>query len=66
MASVIRDCIETALPGFELELGLVEADEDVTPAGYAGGERLDDADLARLTGKEDRSTGCAWGPPVVE
>lgn len=52
-ASVIRDCIATALPGFEVELGLVEVEEDVVPAGYAGGalRGLPPAEINRLLGK---------------
>ena len=64
VASVIRDCIETALPGFELELGLVEP-EEVTPTGYAGAERLEPTDIELLTGGEDRSRGCFGGPPAL-
>ena len=70
-ASVIRDCIETALPGFEMELGLVDpADEGI---GYAEamilqGDRpgsISPEDHARLLGKEDRSAGCFGGPLKV-
>jgi hypothetical protein len=36
-AQVIRDCIETALPGFELALGIVEAEPEpqrIEPQGW--------------------------------
>ncbi len=53
MAAVIRDCIEAALPNFELGLGLLDLDA------------LDDDELARLgvqrepeATPEDRSAGC--------
>lgn len=70
MASVIRDCIETALPGFEMELGLVEPEEEgdrgipVFTKIAPGPLPVEDRD--RLLGKEDRSAGCFGGPPRVE
>jgi hypothetical protein len=59
MAQVIRDCILTALPNFELQLGYIEGDD------------LDDLveqvrEEQAGTKKEDRSAGCFGGPPLPE
>lgn len=62
LAQVVRDCIELALPGFELELGLVELDD------------MDDAQIEALgitrpapapePQREDRAKGSfGWTPP---
>lgn len=60
MAHVIRDCILTALPQFELQLGFIEEDdlEDVA-------ENIR-AEQATPAPKEDRAAGCAWGPALPE
>lgn len=63
IAAVVRDCIETALPGFELELGIRDLDD------------LDEAELEGLglnrvpegapTPREDRAKGSFGYSEVV-
>jgi len=61
LASVVRDCVELALPGFELELGIRQLD-DLTEG------ELDALGLNRLPNeapkREDRAAGSfGWFPP---
>lgn len=60
LATVIRDCIEGALPSIELQLGFVELEDlEDDEAVELGGEAADPP-------KEDRSAGCYGGPPKPE
>lgn len=63
-SSVVRDCITTALPQFEAQLGIIPdgEDDDVVDLraelGLKGGERLDTEDAKRLV----PTPGTGWGP----
>ena len=59
MAQVIRDCIITALPAFELQLGFIDGDDDEVAEQIRAEQEVEPV-------KEDRSAGCAWGPPLAE
>lgn len=60
LATVIRDCIEGALPSIELQLGFVELEDLMDDEG------VEVADEAAAPKKEDRSAGCFGGPSRVE
>jgi hypothetical protein len=63
MAQVIRDCVATALPAFELQLGYIKLDDDDDLEEQAENIR---GEQEAPRPKEDRSAGCAWGPPLPE
>ena len=58
MAEVIRDCIEAALPGFELALGIRNVDD-------LDDDELQDLGLERKAepAREDRAAGCFGAAP---
>lgn len=72
MAEVVRDCIEAALPGFELALQIRTLDdfddEELQDLGLARKEddagRLGSPELLQANKeKENRAAGCFGGPP---
>lgn len=65
MAQVIRDCIEVALPGFELELGLIDLDDlSEGELQVLGLERAPKEPEGPAPVREDRAKGSfGWTPP---
>lgn len=60
MAQVVRDAIITAVPAFELQLGILHDDDEEAVA-----EEIRQAQQQEMP-KEDRSAGCFGGPPRPE
>jgi hypothetical protein len=63
MAEVVRDCIEAALPGIELQLGIRTLDDlsDDELMSYGVTRVPQEEEPPR---KENRAAGCFGGPPL--
>lgn len=63
LATVIRDCIEGALPSIELQLGFIELEELLDEEDP---QQPFDPFAEPAPKKEDRSVGCYGGPSLPE